>query len=174
MEPCNACERTWALGLRAFTSSHLCSFLSNDRNLCLYPCSSFSSSAIMTLQHGGEPEHQYNIILCAMTAYNAFNWEKLLILGRTDHRFYCVTLNFDTLVMCHAQKMRLWEPMLCSESEEPARIEWEPAPSFFPFAAYLKAELCFDWSAIASRPIRCEDMGSYHYVKTERGVKQGR
>lgn len=57
---------TCPLGLISRTSCDLCSPFSNDSSLCLYPCSFFSSSVIITRQHGGDPAPHSRLIDLAM------------------------------------------------------------------------------------------------------------
>lgn len=57
---------TCPLGLTSNTSFDLCSPFSKDSSLCLYPCSFFSSSTIMTLQQGGDPAPHSRVIVLDM------------------------------------------------------------------------------------------------------------
>lgn len=87
---------TCPLGLTSNTSCDVCCPFSKDSSLCLYPCSLFSSSTIMTLQQGGDPApHSRVIVLDMDLAQNSTTEKKKWSQWRVNRRSFYDTFSIQ-------------------------------------------------------------------------------
>lgn len=102
---------TCPLGFTSNTSCDLCSPFSKDSSLCLYPCSFFSSSTIITLQQGGDPAPHSRVIVLDMDFDKKYYNTKLEIEPAVSEQRVILQRLFNpkVLQLGHTLLFRAWK-----------------------------------------------------------------